>query len=136
MRCSPIPRLIILVTSIVIGVNLAHAEPPAADEKTVEQKAVDAATSAKATADAAEAKRLAELEKDRRATAVALNYCRASFHRIRKNPSKAVMLEEQGKILNNLNLSGIADQEIIKLYSAVLDEIHQVEIAEKERVAL
>ncbi|MBQ17607.1 MAG: hypothetical protein CMJ65_10825 [Planctomycetaceae bacterium] len=145
MRCSPIPRLIILAASIAIGVNLAHAEPPSstqtvdqktADQKTVEQKAVDAATAAKAAADAAEAKRLAEIEKDRRATAVALNYCRASFHRIRKNPSKTVMLEEQSKILNNLNLSGIADQEIIKLYSAVLDEIHQVEIAEKERVAL
>ena len=33
-----------------------------------------------------------------RSTAVALNYCRASFHRIRKNPSKRVMLEEQEKL--------------------------------------
>lgn len=67
-----------------------------------------------------------------RSTAVALNYCRASFHRIRQNPSKRVMLEEQEKILNNLNLDGIADEAVIKLYTSVLDEIAQIEIAERE----
>ena len=67
-----------------------------------------------------------------RSTAVALNYCRASFHRIRQNPSKRVMLEEQEKILNNLNLDGIADEAVIKLYTSVLDEISQIEIAERE----
>jgi len=67
-----------------------------------------------------------------RSTAVALNYCRASFHRIRQNPSQRVMLEEQEKILNNLNLDGIADEAVIKLYTGVLDEIAQIEIAERE----
>jgi hypothetical protein len=67
-----------------------------------------------------------------RSTAVALNYCRASFHRIRQNPSQRVMLEEQEKILNNLNLDGIADEAVIKLYTSVLDEIAQIEIAEQE----
>jgi len=81
------------------------------------------------------AQKQAEIERDRTATAVALNYCRASFHRIRKNPSKPVMFQEQQQILNNLNLSGVADREVIQLYTAVLDEIHLVQIAEKERVA-
>ena len=67
-----------------------------------------------------------------RSTAVALNYCRASFHRIRQNPSKRVMLEEQEKILNNLNLDGIADEAVIKLYTSVLDEISEIDIAERE----
>lgn len=71
-----------------------------------------------------------------RSTAVALNYCRASFHRIRQNPSKRVMLEEQEKILNNLNLDGIADEAVIKLYSEVLDEVAQIEIAERETAVL
>lgn len=71
-----------------------------------------------------------------RATAVALNYCRASFHRIRRDPSKQVLVEEQEKILNNLNLNGIADEEVVKLYSGVLDEIGQIEIAERERQVL
>lgn len=71
-----------------------------------------------------------------RSTAVALNYCRASFHRIRKTPSKRVMLEEQEKILNNLNLDGIADAAVIKLYTEVLDEIAQIEIAERETTVL
>jgi hypothetical protein len=42
-----------------------------------------------------------------RATAINLNYCRASFHRIRKYPNRQVLAEEQEKILNNLNLQGI-----------------------------
>jgi len=70
---------------------------------------------------------------ERRQAAVALNYCRASFHRIRKYPSRRVLVEEREKILNNLNLSGIADEEVVKLYTAVLDEIGQVRIEEGER---
>lgn len=66
-------------------------------------------------------------------TAVALNYCRASFYRMRKSGSKEVIFEEREKILNNLNLNGVGDEKVIKLYSSVLDEIGQVEIAEKER---
>lgn len=71
-----------------------------------------------------------------RGTAVTLNYCRASFHRIRRYQSKRVLIEEQEKILNNLNLNGIGDEEIIKLYSAVLDEISKVQIADREVVVL
>lgn len=67
-------------------------------------------------------------------TAVALNYCRASFHRIRNNSSDEVLAEEQEKILNNLNLSQLNDQEIITLYTSVLDEIGQISIADRERV--
>ena len=66
-------------------------------------------------------------------TAIVLNYCRASFHRIQKTPSKRVLLEEQEKILNNLNLNPIADAEIIRLYTAVLSEIADVQIADQER---
>jgi hypothetical protein len=71
-----------------------------------------------------------------RSTAVALNYCRASFHRIRRIQSKRVLIEEREKILNNLNLNGIGDEEVIKLYSAVLDEISQIDIAEREEAVI
>lgn len=70
---------------------------------------------------------------DARETAVALNYCRAAFHRIRRNPTKPVLVEEQEKILNNINLNGIADREVVQLYSSVLDEINQVSVADYER---
>ncbi len=66
-------------------------------------------------------------------TAVALNYCRATFHRIQKYPSKRVLVEEQEKILNNLNLNQIADEEVVRLYMAVLQEIDEMRIEEKER---
>jgi len=74
----------------------------------------------------------AKAEKQRRNVAVALNYCRASFHRIRKYPSQIVMEEERQKILNNLNLNVIQDAEIIKLYSDVLEEIGQIKLTDKE----
>lgn len=67
-------------------------------------------------------------------TAVALNYCRASFHRIRKHQTEDVLLEEQEKILNNLNLGQVNDAEVIALYTSVLDEISQIGLADKERV--
>ena len=71
-----------------------------------------------------------------RATAVALNYCRAAFHRIRRYESKRVLIEEQEKILNNLDLNGIDDEEVIRLYSSVLDEVAQIQIADGERELL
>ncbi len=66
-------------------------------------------------------------------TAIALNYCRASFHRIRKYPQASVLVEEREKILNNLNLHGIEDQEVIELYTAVLDEINDTQVVQQER---
>ena len=66
-------------------------------------------------------------------TAVALNYCRASFHRIRRYPINVVLAEEQEKILNNINLNGVLDREVIQLYTSVLDEIHQIPMADFER---
>ncbi|MFK7819777.1 MAG: hypothetical protein AB8G99_13740 [Planctomycetaceae bacterium] len=72
-------------------------------------------------------------EQQRRRTAVTLNYCRASLSRIRRYPSKRVLVEEQERILNNLDLNAIRDEEVINLYSAVLDEINQTQILETER---
>ncbi|QDT65528.1 tetratricopeptide repeat protein [Calycomorphotria hydatis] len=71
-------------------------------------------------------------EQTARRSAVALNYCRSSFYRIRNAPTNQVMLEEQEKILNNLDLSGIADEEVIKLYGSVLDEINDTSLAQTE----
>jgi hypothetical protein len=72
----------------------------------------------------------------RRSTAVTLNYCRASFYRIQKLPTLRVLVEEQEKILNNVDLNGIADQEVIKLYTGVLVEISEIRLADRERLVL
>ncbi len=68
-----------------------------------------------------------------RRTAVALNYCRSSFYRIGRSPTKAVLSEEKRKILNNLNLTSIQDEEVVCLYSGVLDEISSIHIADREK---
>ena len=60
-------------------------------------------------------------ESVRRTTAVALNYCRAALHRIRRQADKSVFLEEQTRILNNLDLNRIEDPEVISLYKSILD---------------
>lgn len=77
-----------------------------------------------------------ENDRQRMSTAVGLNYCRAAFHRIQKMPSKRVLFEEQEKILNNLNLNEIADEEVVRLYTAVLQEISEIRLAGKERMVI
>ncbi|MCA9090461.1 MAG: hypothetical protein KDA90_17715 [Planctomycetaceae bacterium] len=66
-------------------------------------------------------------------TAITLNYCRASFHRIRSTPTDKVLQEEQEKILNNLSLAQLNDPDIVKLYTAVLDEIGNAGLADREK---
>lgn len=78
----------------------------------------------------------AAAEASRRNAAVALNYSRAAFHRIRRYPSMRVLWEEQEKILNHLNLNGIADEEVVKLYTATLDEIAQIQLGDREKEML
>ena len=72
-------------------------------------------------------------DEQRRSAAVALNYSRAALHRIRKYPCARIMVEERDKILNHLNLNGVADEEVMKLYSGVLDEIAHVQMADREK---
>ncbi|MBL4884473.1 MAG: hypothetical protein JKY95_08055, partial [Planctomycetaceae bacterium] len=98
----------------------AFAQPTEAEVKAESAEAIAAAQAAD------------KADQHRRNVAVALNYCKASFHRIRKYPSPIVMQQERQKILNNLNLSVINDAEIIRLYSDVLAEIGQIQISEKE----
>lgn len=78
----------------------------------------------------------AKEERVRKTTAVALNYCRAALHRIRRAPEKRVFYEEQTRILNNLDLNQIEDPEVIQLYKSILDEINQVEISDRERTVI
>jgi hypothetical protein len=95
-----------------------------------------AATDAATDADTAAAEAAAAAEVTRRRTAVTLNYCRAALHRIRSARSKAVIVQEQQRILSNLDLNQIEDPEVIALYKSVLDEIGSVEISDRERTVI
>lgn len=74
-----------------------------------------------------------QIDEDALRTAVALNYCRAAFHRIRKEPTAEVLKQEEEKILNNLNLTQVEDKEVISLYTSVIDEISQVTVTDEEK---
>lgn len=75
----------------------------------------------------------AGVDAESRSTAVALNYCRASLHRIRSEPTQSVLAEERRRILDNISLAGIADPEVIKLYSALLEEIASIPLRDAEK---
>ena len=77
-----------------------------------------------------------EEERKKIKLAVALNYCRAAFHRINKSPTADVLHEEQQRILNNLDLSSIDDVQVVKLYTDVIDEISQIELLAREKVII
>src|SRR5262245_57039052 len=119
-----------LLLPFVIAVALLHRNT---DAQPVAPAPASARASAAAPPGAPTAKAASLPAPDARETAVALNYCRAAFHRIRKEPTKSVLAQEQEKILNNINLDGIADHEVIVLYSSVLDEINQIGVADYER---
>jgi tetratricopeptide (TPR) repeat protein len=125
-------QILSLFVALALPLTAVSGEPP---EKTAETRPVFGSTEI-ATANAARRIVVDPKARARRKTAVALNYCRASFHRIRRTSSRAVLYEEQARILNNLDLNGIADEAVIKLYSSLLNEINQVEIAHRERVMI
>ena len=104
---------------------LLCAAPPLSAGEPLETKAAAAAA---CPVDAGEA--------GRRAAAVTLNYCRASLYRIRTAPTDRVLAEERAHILSNLNLAAVEDEEVLRLYTAVLDEIAAVRIAARDRAAL
>jgi tetratricopeptide (TPR) repeat protein len=120
-----VSRKILLPVGVAFLLTLpptAHSDDPASETPKAEAPKVEALAP--------------EADPAIKSTAVALNYCRASFHRIRQSPNKAVLFEEQEKILNNINLSAVSDPEIITLYTSVLDEVNQVGVADYERKLL
>jgi hypothetical protein len=119
------------------GEPMVFAEAPSTQSSSTEAQRVTAAVvDPEATVPAADGSSAAADEASRRAAAVALNYSRAAFHRIRQQPSYRVLYEEQQKILDHLNLNGIADEDVVKLYAAVLDEIAQIQLSDRERELL
>lgn len=112
------PRILSYLVALVVGASSTVLADEAASAPPPE-------TSATAPAEV-------KVNEDALKTAVALNYCRAAFHRIRKSPTEDVLKEEEAKILNNLNLTRVEDKEVITLYSSVLNEISQIGLNDQE----
>ena len=117
-----------VLAAICLCVPIAAVQ--AAEEKSDAAKAETKAQKIVANEKAAE---LTSEEKKRRRVAIALNYCRASFHRIRTSSNPNVLFQERSKILNNLDLGHIQDQEILNLYTSLLEEINQIDMTGRER---
>jgi hypothetical protein len=133
----------LLILEVVLGVSRPAWSAPGgatnaalAAKETAGKEAGTKAIAAKESGKDAPARDCKDDEAVRRSTAVTLNYCRASFYRIQKMPTLRVLVEEQEKILNNVDLNGIADQEVIKLYTGVLVEISEIRLADRERLVL
>jgi hypothetical protein len=114
----------ILFLFLLLSLTLPAAPPLGAAEKSADAP----------TPEQQEAARQEERKKIK--LAVALNYCRAAFHRINRSPTAQVLYEEQQRILNNLDLSSIDDVQVVKLYTDVIDEIGQIEMIAREKVII
>ncbi len=117
---------VLVLLAVTLPAPTVGQEPEAPTAAEIEQQKKDEAARAEAR----------EKEMQRRRAAVTLNYCRAALSRIRRYPSKRVLIEERERILNNLDLNAIKDAEVMSLYSAVLDEINQTQIADRERLVI
>lgn len=119
-----IPPRKILFLFLLLSIVFQSGPPIGADEN----------PTAAQTAEQKEKARKEEQQKIK--LAVALNYCRAAFHRINKSPTSDVLHEEQQRILNNLDLSSIDDVQVVKLYTNVIDEISQIELLGREKTII
>jgi hypothetical protein len=121
---------LLILLSATFGPRIPLLSADAEATKAVAEK--EAAEEKAALEKKEEAKKAEEDRLKRVKLAVALNYCRASFHRINKYQTKDVLYQEQQRILNNLDLSSIDDVEVIKLYTDVIQEINQVQLVDSE----
>lgn len=126
-RPRPIRELSLFLLILLTSISSLTGDEPSAEEKAV--AAAKAAAEAKAAADA----KAAAEERARRKLAVALNYCKASFHRITKYPNHTILHQEKRKILNNLDLTSVDEQVVVALYSNVIEEINEIELVDLEK---
>lgn len=133
-----IPVIALLGILAVVPANGQETVAPATSAASQAEEAAKQETARREAEEKAEAERreAAAKELQRRRAAVTLNYCRAALSRIRRYPSKRVLIDERERILNNLDLNAIKDAEVMSLYTAVLDEINQAQIADRERIAI
>jgi hypothetical protein len=143
VRLRSVLGLALLILEVVLGVSRPAWSAPGgatkatlAAKETAGKEAGAKAIGVKESGKDAPTRDCKDDEGVRRSTAVTLNYCRASFYRIQKTPTLRVLVEEQEKILNNVDLNGIADQEVIKLYTGVLVEISEIRLSDRERLVL
>ncbi len=70
------------------------------------------------------------------ATAMLLNYCRESLFRIAEFNDRTVLDEEYGKLVNNVDVTRIQDDEIAEIFKLFLTELDALKLNadEKERI--
>lgn len=66
-------------------------------------------------------------------TAMLLNYCRESLYKIVEYNDRAVLDEEYGKLVNNIDITRIQDDEAAQLIESLLIELNTQKLSETER---
>ena len=70
------------------------------------------------------------------ATAMLLNYCRESLYKIIEFNDRAVLDEEYSKLINNIDITRIQDDEAAKLIESLLRELNALKLNDVEKQAL
>lgn len=70
------------------------------------------------------------------ATAMLLNYCRESLYKIIEFNDRTVLDEEYGKLINNIDITRIQDDEAAKLIESLLRELSALKLNDVEKQAL
>ena len=70
------------------------------------------------------------------ATAMLLNYCRESLYKIIEFNDRTVLDEEYSKLINNIDITRIQDDEAAKLIEALLRELSALKLNDAEKQAL
>ncbi|MCX5757248.1 MAG: hypothetical protein NTU83_01820 [Candidatus Hydrogenedentes bacterium] len=66
-------------------------------------------------------------------TAMLLNYCRESLYKIVEYNDRAVLDEEYGKLVNNIDITRIQDDEAAQLIESLLIELNALKLTETEK---
>lgn len=70
---------------------------------------------------------------DPQTTAMLLNYCRESLYKVVEFNDRAVLDEEYGRLINNIDITRIQDDEVAQLIELLLKELNALRLTDAER---
>jgi hypothetical protein len=118
--------------------STTYSQPQAAPTTTYSQQQPSSSNSVQTTTTpfSTEQRSTSGAKYSPQATAMLLNYCRESLYKIIEFNDRTVLDEEYGKLINNIDITRIQDDEAAKLIEALLRELSALKLNDVERQAL